>query len=63
LHSLITNHGSLPRPRLICPTRRLLNFFLLNLKELRDREQDIESGKSKFIDWEKAKTDIRRRTS
>jgi len=32
-------------------------------KELRDREQDIESGKSKFLDWEKAKADIRRRTS
>jgi putative addiction module component (TIGR02574 family) len=32
-------------------------------KELRDREQDIESRKSKFIDWEKAKAHIRRRTS
>ena len=32
-------------------------------KELRDRERDIESGKSKFIDWEKAKADIRRQTS
>jgi hypothetical protein len=32
-------------------------------KELRNREQDLESGKSKFIDWEKAKADIRRRTS
>jgi putative addiction module component (TIGR02574 family) len=31
--------------------------------ELRDREQDIESGKSKFIDWEKAKAEIRGRTS
>ena len=31
--------------------------------ELRAREEDIESGKSKFIDWEKAKADIRRRTS
>ena len=31
--------------------------------ELRERERDIESGKSKFIDWEKAKADIRRRTS
>jgi putative addiction module component (TIGR02574 family) len=31
-------------------------------KELRDREQDIESGKSEFVDWEKAKADIRRRT-
>ena len=32
-------------------------------KELRDREQDIESGKSEFVDWEKAKADIGRRTS
>jgi putative addiction module component (TIGR02574 family) len=32
-------------------------------KELLDRERDIESGKSKFIDWETAKADIRRRTS
>jgi putative addiction module component (TIGR02574 family) len=32
-------------------------------KELREREKDIESGKSKFIDWEKAKMDIRGRTS
>jgi putative addiction module component (TIGR02574 family) len=32
-------------------------------KELRDREKNVESGKSKFIDWEKAKADIRRRTS
>jgi putative addiction module component (TIGR02574 family) len=32
-------------------------------KELLDRERDVESGKSKFIDWEKAKADIRRRTS
>ena len=31
--------------------------------ELLERERDIESGKSKFIDWEKAKADIRRRTS
>ena len=31
-------------------------------KELRNREQEIESGKSKFIDWEKAKADIRRRS-
>jgi putative addiction module component (TIGR02574 family) len=31
--------------------------------ELRERERDIESGKSRFIDWEKAKADIRRRTS
>ena len=32
-------------------------------KELRAREQAVESGKSKFIDWEKAKADIRRQTS
>jgi putative addiction module component (TIGR02574 family) len=32
-------------------------------KELRDRERNIESGKSKFIDLETAKADIRRRTS
>jgi hypothetical protein len=32
-------------------------------RPLRNREQDLESGKSKFIDWEKAKADIRRRTS
>jgi putative addiction module component (TIGR02574 family) len=31
--------------------------------ELRHRERDIESGKSKFIDWETAKADIRRQTS
>jgi hypothetical protein len=35
----------------------------LSVEELRDRERDIESGKSKFIDWEKAKADIRRQTS
>ena len=32
-------------------------------EELRVREQKIESGESKFVDWEKAKTDIRRKTS
>jgi putative addiction module component (TIGR02574 family) len=32
-------------------------------KELREREKDVESEKSKFIDWEKAKADIRRRSS
>ena len=32
-------------------------------KELRDRERNVESGKSKFIDWETAKADIRRQTS
>jgi putative addiction module component (TIGR02574 family) len=32
-------------------------------EQLRVREKDIESGKSKFIDWEKAKADIRHRTS
>jgi putative addiction module component (TIGR02574 family) len=31
--------------------------------ELRDREENVASGKSTFIDWEKAKADIRRRTS
>jgi putative addiction module component (TIGR02574 family) len=31
--------------------------------ELREGERDIESGKSKFIDWETAKADIRRQTS
>ena len=32
-------------------------------KELRNREQKVASGKSKFIDWEKAKAHIRRHTS
>jgi putative addiction module component (TIGR02574 family) len=32
-------------------------------EELRVREDKIASGKSKFIDWEKAKADIRRQTS
>ena len=31
-------------------------------EELRERERKIESGEAKFIDWEKAKADIRRRT-
>ena len=30
---------------------------------LRDREEKIAGGKTKFIDWEKAKADIRRETS
>lgn len=32
-------------------------------EELRERERKIASGETKFIDWEEAKTDIRRRTS
>ena len=32
-------------------------------KELRDRERNVESGKSRFIDWETAKAEIRRQTS
>ena len=32
-------------------------------QELREREHKIESGESKFIDWEKAKADIRGQTS
>jgi putative addiction module component (TIGR02574 family) len=32
-------------------------------QELRARENEIGSGKSKFIDWEKAKAEIRSRTS
>lgn len=32
-------------------------------EELRVREQRIASGDAEFIDWEKAKADIRRRTS
>ena len=32
-------------------------------EELRERERRIESGETKFIDWEEAKADIRRRTS
>jgi putative addiction module component (TIGR02574 family) len=32
-------------------------------EELRVREAQIESGEAKFIDWEKAKEEIRRQTS
>ena len=32
-------------------------------EELAERERKIESGEAKFVDWEKAKADIRRRTS
>ena len=32
-------------------------------KELGERERNIESGKSTFVDWEKAKADVRRQTS
>lgn len=32
-------------------------------EELHERERKIASGEAKFIDWEKAKADIRRRTS
>ncbi len=32
-------------------------------EELRERERKIASGEAKFIDWEKAKADILRRTS
>lgn len=32
-------------------------------KELRVREAQIESGETKFVDWEKAKAEIRRQTS
>jgi len=32
-------------------------------EELADRERKIESGEAKFVEWEKAKVDIRRRTS
>ena len=32
-------------------------------EELRERERKIASGETKFIDWEEAKADIRRRTS
>jgi putative addiction module component (TIGR02574 family) len=31
-------------------------------EELAEREQKIESGEAKFVEWEKAKADIRRRT-
>ena len=32
-------------------------------EELRVREARIESGEAKFVDWEKAKAEIRRQTS
>jgi hypothetical protein len=32
-------------------------------EELRVREAQIESGEAKFLDWEKAKDEIRRQTS
>jgi putative addiction module component (TIGR02574 family) len=32
-------------------------------EELRERELKIESGETKFVDWEEAKADIHRRTS
>ena len=32
-------------------------------EELAELERKIESGQSKFVEWEKAKADIRRRTS
>jgi hypothetical protein len=32
-------------------------------EELAGRERKIASGEAKFIEWEKAKADIRRRTS
>jgi Putative addiction module component len=32
-------------------------------EELVEREEKIESGEAKFVEWEKAKADIRRRTS
>ena len=32
-------------------------------EELRVREQEIASGKAKFVPWEEAKADILRRTS
>jgi hypothetical protein len=32
-------------------------------EELRERERKIASGEAEFIDWEKAKADIRRRAS
>ena len=31
-------------------------------QELRERERKIASGETRFIDWEEAKADIRRRT-
>jgi putative addiction module component (TIGR02574 family) len=32
-------------------------------EELRVREAQVASGEAKFVDWEKAKAEIRRRTS
>ena len=32
-------------------------------EELAEREGKIESGEAKFVEWERAKVDIRRRTS
>ena len=32
-------------------------------EELAERERKIESGEAKFVEWEKAKADIRRRNS
>jgi putative addiction module component (TIGR02574 family) len=32
-------------------------------EELAEREGKIESGEANFVEWEKAKADIRRRTS
>jgi putative addiction module component (TIGR02574 family) len=32
-------------------------------EELAEREQKIESGQAKVVEWEKAKADIRHRTS
>ena len=32
-------------------------------EELRVREARVESGETKFVDWEKAKAEIRRQTS
>jgi len=32
-------------------------------KELAKRERKVELGETKFVDWEKAKAEIRRRTS
>ena len=32
-------------------------------EELAERERKIESGEAKFVEWEKAKADIRRLTS
>ena len=32
-------------------------------EELAERERKIESGEANFVEWEKAKADIQRRTS